>query len=172
MSRVIDWMLHCISERSLLSIDSRGREGASERGSEGAREGGGRDGTECLVSTWSHFGHARFPSLSSRVGNELSCCWWCRVYVTLASLGGGAYCFIVNTGSRPMRGGCHLLKLAHTEWCVCLWWQIGVMSDMHKVLAKWAMHFVSLWLSSCGPKQESVWAWNDGEGPWQTQQSK
>lgn len=45
MSRVIDRMPHYQSKRSLLSIYSRG----------------GRTGTECLVSTWSHFGCTIFP---------------------------------------------------------------------------------------------------------------
>ena len=45
MSRVIDWIPNCLSERSLLSICSRG----------------GETGTECLVSTRSHFGCTILP---------------------------------------------------------------------------------------------------------------
>lgn len=59
MSCVIDRTARCLSERSLLSIYSR--------------EGG--DGTERLVSTWSHFGRAMLP-LPSPPEWVMSCCWW------------------------------------------------------------------------------------------------
>lgn len=64
MSLVIDRTPHCLSERSLLSIYSK------ERG-DGGR--GGWHGTECLVSTWSHFGRSMFPSPPEWV---MSCCGW------------------------------------------------------------------------------------------------
>ena len=120
MSHVIDRTLSSPSERSLLSIYSR-------------REEGG-DGTERLVSTWSHFGRIIFPSPPERVMS------WVVVvgaHVTPCDIRPTQCCqsltprFISDTGPFQWAAATSLLKLVDIEWCVCLLRLIGVMLDMH-----------------------------------------